>query len=142
MNDLHEIRRGALLAICQFDAGRDDDEASVRGGLEATEVPSHLVDAAMTLASDAWNARAETDEVTGPLMTEWPVHRQPCVDRSIIRLAAWEIRSERTPPRVAIDEAVELAREFSTEDSPRFVNGVLDRYWHGLGSSPAVEQTD
>ncbi len=142
MNDLHEIRRGALLAMCQFDAGRDDDAESVREGIAAAEVPPQLLDAAMSLATDAWNARTATDDATGPLMTEWPIHRQPCVDRSIIRLAAWEIRSDRTPPRVAIDEAVELAREFSTEDSPRFVNGVLDRYWHGLETPPAVEQMD
>ncbi|MDP7029072.1 MAG: transcription antitermination factor NusB [Phycisphaerales bacterium] len=142
MNDLHEIRRGALLALCQFDAGGDDDMASVRAGLAAVDVPPQLIDAAMALAEDAWGARTETDEATGPLMTEWPIHRQPRVDRSLIRLAAWEIRSKRTPPRVVIDEAVELAREFSTEDSPRFVNGVLDRYWHGLETPPPVEQLD
>jgi N utilization substance protein B len=142
MNDLHEIRRGALLAMCQFDAGRHDDADSVRDGLEAANVESRLIDAAMVLAEDAWSAREETDSTTKVLMSEWPIHRQPVVDRAVIRLAAWEIRSGRVPPRVAIDEAVELAREFSTEKSPSFVNGVLDRYWHGLNVKPPVEHAD
>lgn len=128
MNDLHEIRRGALLAICQFDAGREDEPETIRDGLLAGEVPEQLVDAATALAVDAWNGRAESDAVIGDLATDWPMHRQPCVDRALLRLAAWELRSGRVPPAVAIDEAVELAREFSTEHSPSFVNGVLDAY--------------
>lgn len=142
MNDLHVIRRGALLALCQFDAGRADDMESVREGLRGTDIEERLLDAAISLAEDAWGGRAESDATTKLLMSEWPIHRQPIVDRSIIRLAAWEIRSGRVAPRIAIDEAVELAREFSTEQSPRFVNGVLDRYWHGLTPPPPVEQVD
>ena len=50
----------------------------------------------------------------------------PAVDRAILRIAVWEIRhNPEVPARVAIDEAVELAKELSTDDSPRFVNGVL-----------------
>jgi len=49
------------------------------------------------------------------------------IDRLILRMAAWELRHcDETPPAVVIDEAVELARTFSTDDSVRFVNGVLD----------------
>ena len=49
------------------------------------------------------------------------------VDRNILRLAYFEMASGQTPPKVAINEAVELAREFSTQKSPAFVNGVLDK---------------
>jgi transcription antitermination protein NusB len=57
---------------------------------------------------------------------EWTVDRMPAVDRAILRVAAWEILyNESVTTAVAIDEAVELARDLSTEDSPRFVNGVL-----------------
>jgi N utilization substance protein B len=128
VNDLHEIRRGALLAICQFDAGREDEPESIRDGLLAGDVPEQLVDAATALAVDAWKGRAESDSVIADLATDWPIHRQPSVDRALLRLAAWELRSGRVPAAVAIDEAVELAREFSTEHSPSFVNGVLDAY--------------
>ena len=48
------------------------------------------------------------------------------MDRSLIRLAVWEMTSTDTPPKVVIDEAIEMAKAFSTENSPAFVNGVLD----------------
>ena len=57
---------------------------------------------------------------------EWTVDRMPAVDRAILRIGAWEILyNDDVTTAVAIDEAVELARDLSTEDSPRFVNGVL-----------------
>ena len=57
---------------------------------------------------------------------QWPPKRMPAVDRAILRLGAWEILNTPVPPKVAIDEAIEISRAFSTSDSPRFVNGVLD----------------
>jgi|TARA_B100001971_G_C18138988_1_gene509286 N utilization substance protein B len=135
VNDLHEIRRGALLAICQFDAGRDDEPDTVRDGLLAGGVPERLLEPATELANDAWTGRTESDAVIATLAADWPIHRQPCVDRGLLRLAAWEMRSGRVPTAVAIDEAIELAREFSTEDSPAFVNGVLDAYRQHLEAS-------
>ena len=55
-----------------------------------------------------------------------PPRRQPGVDRALLRLATWELTRGETPPKVAIDEAIELAKQFSTEQSASFVNGVLD----------------
>lgn len=56
----------------------------------------------------------------------WAIPRMPVVDRNILRLATYELLHERTPPAVVIDEAVSLAKRLSTEDSGRFVNGVLE----------------
>lgn len=56
----------------------------------------------------------------------WRLERLPAVDRNILLLATYEIRWGGTPPRVAINEALELAKKFSTEDSAAFINGVLD----------------
>lgn len=59
---------------------------------------------------------------------EWTLERMPAVDRAILRLATWEILyNDEVTPAVAIDEAVELAADLSTDDSPKFVNGVLGR---------------
>ncbi|MDO5501780.1 MAG: transcription antitermination factor NusB [Actinomycetia bacterium] len=58
----------------------------------------------------------------------WAMERMPAVDRAILRLGAWEVLySEDVPEPVAISEAVALAKEISTDDSPKFVNGVLGR---------------
>ena len=56
----------------------------------------------------------------------WRMERMPAVDRNILRLAVFEMTSEKTPAAVVIDEALELARKFSSEESVQFVNGVLD----------------
>ena len=56
----------------------------------------------------------------------WKIARMPTVDRNILRLAVYELLHTETPPAVAIDEALELARKFSGEESVHFVNGVLD----------------
>jgi N utilization substance protein B len=70
--------------------------------------------------------RAELDRRLVAVARNWRLERMAHVDRNLLRLAAWEILFGGTPPAVAIDEAVELAREFGDDASPRFVNGVLD----------------
>jgi len=82
---------------------------------------------ALAMAAAAWNGRAAADPWVERLAPQWPPRRQPGVDRSILRLAVWELTGNTgTPPKVVIDEAIELAKEFSTEQSPAFINGVLD----------------
>src|SRR5258708_7711992 len=70
---------------------------------------------AMEMADGAWNARQKSDQWLERLAPQWPPRRQPGVDRSILRLAVWEMTTANTPPKVVIDEAIELAKEFSTE---------------------------
>ncbi len=67
----------------------------------------------------------EADGAIGPLLQGWTLERMPTIDRLILRMANYELRYEGTPPAVVMDEAVELAKKFSTEDSGRYVNGVL-----------------
>ena len=80
----------------------------------------------LKMAADAWNGRKTADEWIERLAPQWPPKRQPGVDRSILRLGVWELTASQTPPKVVIDSAIELAKSFSTEQSPAFVNGVLD----------------
>lgn len=82
--------------------------------------------AAMDMAQQTWSQRELIDVQVERVAPDWPPRRQPGVDRNLIRLAVWEITSGRTPPKVAIDEAIDVARTYSTEQSPAFVNGVLD----------------
>lgn len=68
----------------------------------------------------------ESDERITPLLEGWTIERLPTIDRLLLRMAAFELRHRpQTPRPVIINEAVELAKRFSTEDSGRFVNGVL-----------------
>ena len=82
----------------------------------------------MTLV-EGYAAHAERiDELIAQYAVGWPLDRMPVVDRNILRLGAFElIWEDGTPDAVVLDEAVRLAREFSTDESPSFVNGLLGR---------------
>jgi N utilization substance protein B len=81
---------------------------------------------AVQWAGGAWEQREIADQRIERLAPQWPPRRQPAVDRSILRLAVWELTNTQTPPKVVLDEAIEMAKHFSTEQSAAFVNGVLD----------------
>jgi transcription antitermination protein NusB len=70
-------------------------------------------------------SKADVDAVLEAHSRGWPLDRVAPLERSILRLAVWEIQSEATPPEVAIDEAVRLAKRYSTDEAGAFVNGVL-----------------
>jgi len=72
--------------------------------------------------------RDAIDEQITMFAKDWSLQRMPAVDRALLRMGAWEILyNDEVPTAVAIDEAVELAKEFSTDDSGSFVHGVLAR---------------
>ncbi|MGR8011654.1 transcription antitermination factor NusB [Streptomyces hypolithicus] len=69
------------------------------------------------------------DDLIATYSVDWPIDRMPVVDRNILRLSTYElVWVDETPDAVAIDEAVQLAKEFSTDDSPSFINGLLGRF--------------
>ncbi|MEU4351409.1 transcription antitermination factor NusB [Streptomyces sp. NPDC023838] len=72
---------------------------------------------------------ARIDDLISTYSVDWTLDRMPVVDRNILRLGTYElVWEDETPDAVAIDEAVQLAKEFSTDDSPAFVNGLLARF--------------
>ncbi len=70
---------------------------------------------------------AQSDAILAPLLEGWTIDRLPTIDRIVLRMSVFEMHHLPTPRPVVINEAVELAKKFSTEDSGRFVNGVLSR---------------
>ncbi|MGR4009663.1 transcription antitermination factor NusB [Leucobacter sp. 1207-22] len=72
--------------------------------------------------------RDQIDDLISTYAQGWTIERMPNVDRAVLRLAAWEIlHNPEVPTAVAIDEAIELVKNYSTDDSSRFVNGVLGK---------------
>ncbi len=123
-----EIRRLAFQVLFQLDARGAADPAGIRESLDGLEgYPPKDRDKAFELGSAAYAARAEADRELLALAPAWPAHRQAAADRAILRLAWFEMTSGAAAPKVAVNEAVELAKEFSTDRSPAFVNGVLDK---------------
>ncbi len=72
--------------------------------------------------------REEIDEIISTYAQGWTLERMPAVDRALLEIGTWEILyNDDVPDKAAIDEAVSLARQFSTDDSPKFVSGLLSR---------------
>lgn len=105
--------------------GERDVELGTRIASEAGDDPE-IRSGAIEMADGTWAQRETIDAWAERLAPQWPPRRQPGVDRNIIRLAIWELTNAATPPKVVIDEAIEMAKKFSTEQSPAFINGVLD----------------
>lgn len=83
---------------------------------------------ALEIVDGVTDHREEIDELISSYAQGWTIDRMPNVDRAILRLSSWEILyNDEVPAPVAINEAVGLAKGYSTEDSSRFVNGVLAR---------------
>lgn len=86
-----------------------------------------------TLVEGVSSNKAALDALIEEYSDNWVVDRMAVVDRNILRIAAWELKySGDVPFKVAIDEAVELAKRYSAEDSSAFINGVLDKMRKGL----------
>lgn len=121
-------RRIALQALYQLDVqGQDFLVQQLHDFVNESHEDPKVRETALAMARSAWEFHATADQWFARIADKWSVHRMATVDRNVLRLGAWEItHSPLTPPKVALDEALLLAREFSTADSVAFVNGILD----------------
>lgn len=140
MSVSRDIRRCALQAMYQFDAGSEDSPGIVQESLAQSPGDAQTHKRGFDLARAAWDAREHADHDITAITPEWPMYRQPMLDRNILRLAHYEMTAGGTPAKVAINEAVELAKEFSTEKSPLFINGVLDRIYRRRRAASSVAE--
>jgi transcription antitermination protein NusB len=118
-------REQALQALYSMDVGRREPAEVL------TDVIGDSADAqhrtfVRELVLGTLEYRQEADRIVSPLLEGWALERLPTIDRLLLEMGTYELRRcAGTPAAVAINEAVELAKRFSTEDSGRFVNGVL-----------------
>lgn len=134
----HRAREAAVQMLYQWEVGRVS-MAEVRQTFwehrPVGEVP--MTDAlqafATTLAVGVADEYATLDPLIGEAAEHWRIERMNVLDRLILRLAVYEfLRQPATPSKVVINEALELARTFSTDDAVRFINGILDAIRRGL----------
>jgi len=128
-------RRQALQALYAVGVGhRDAAEAidEIVGASASSEHRAFVRD----LVLGTIEFTSEADAMIGPLLEGWTIERLPSIDRSLLRMGTFELGTRpQTPAAVVINEAVELAKKFSTEDSGRFVNGVLSAIARAYASS-------
>ncbi len=117
----------ALQALYEIDSvAHTANEVIDRYIKENEALEGNTADFFRTLVTQTFRSRATLDRLISEHAPEWPVDELAIIDRGILRMALWELAlSENTPLKVAINEAVELAKRFGSDSAPRFVNGVL-----------------
>ncbi len=115
-----------MQALYELDASRHPANASLTARIEAIRLPDSAAAYAKELLDGVLGQLEEIDEMITSLAPNWPIHQLASVDRNVLRVAIFEIISGvDTPPKVAVNEAIEIAKAFGSESSPKFVNGVL-----------------
>jgi N utilization substance protein B len=118
---LYEVDMVAHLPGVVFQQRLEDERIEGRVPLD-----EDLVEFARQIVAGVSVLTAKLDHTIERYAPEWPFDQIASIDRNILRMAAWEFAvSRQTPLKVAINEAVELAKEFGSDSAPRFVNGVL-----------------
>lgn len=126
MSAKHKVRELAMQLLFVWDANGACDLESAPQVIQQRGEDGQINQKAISMAQAVWEARPLADACVERLAPQWPIRRLAAVDRAVLRMAIWELTSSDTPPKVVIDEAIELAKEYSTELSSGFVNGVLD----------------
>jgi N utilization substance protein B len=131
MSRRSRAREVVLQLLYQDDLNPDrqlsKDDEFIRSRLHGNE---ELCTFAKSLLSGVRRNRGELDGMLSQRADNWSLERMAATDRNVLRLGAYEILYAETPPRVAINEAVDLAKRFGAKQSAQFVNGVLDRFLH------------
>lgn len=123
-------RQIAFQVLYQEDLNPGTDPEVGDGLLRRRLKPPELLAFARMLVAGARRHRVELDEAIQRVAANWSLQRMSATDRNALRLGAYELLHTDTPQRVAIDEAIELAKRFGTAQSAAFVNGILDRLMH------------
>ncbi len=121
-----KARELALQSLYETDVAGHDPRAALERLIDEERLSGRLAEFARTLLNGVLANLREIDHLIEKTAPAWPLEQVAAVDRNILRLAIFEILIDnRVPMRAAINEAVELAKEFGGEASPKFVNGVL-----------------
>jgi N utilization substance protein B len=107
------------------------------------ESPEKIKAFSSTLVEGAWNNRKQIDTIIGSCAENWSLERISRVDKSILRMAVYELMYCRDiPPKVAINEAIDLGKFFGSENSGAFINGVLDAIYAKMRENDTDQYTE
>jgi N utilization substance protein B len=134
MGRRRKAREVALQFLYQLDLqGEDDPDRHAEEFWARHPVDEAGRAFAQQLVRGVKQNQAKVDAVIAQYAEHWDIERMAVVDRNILRLAVWELMaSDETPGKVAINEAIEIAKKFGTQESSRFINGILDRIYKEL----------
>src|SRR5574337_429517 len=126
MKARRKARAVALQALYETDCTTHPAEQVIEQRLEEQPLSADLDDFARRLVAGVLSCADTLDQLIHEHASEWPLDQMAIIDRNILRMAIWEFAVDRqTPLKVAINEAVELAKLYGSDSAPRFINGVL-----------------
>jgi len=126
MKSRTRARALALQVLYEIDIASHPPGDVLQHRLEEEDFSDELAEFARQIIFGVLPLAADLDRILAIYAPEWPLEQIAAIDRNILRLACWEFTVQgETPLKVAINEAVELAKLYGSESSPRFVNGVL-----------------
>jgi N utilization substance protein B len=128
-------REVALQVLFQDDVNPTDAGNDTLRFLQARLKNDELIAFARSLVDGVRRNRTELDGMLAKIAANWSLDRMAATDRNVLRLGAFEIVYSDTPNRVAINEAVELAKRYGSRHSAQFVNGILDKFLEGSRGS-------
>ena len=127
MGKRRRARELAIQVLYHLEYNPGDPEESFDAVCKSFLPPKEIRPFAKDLVLGVWRNKEDLDKLIGRASKNWRIERMSRVDRNILRMAVFEVLyMGDIPPKVSIDEAVELGKRFGTEDSGAFVNGVLD----------------
>ena len=137
MGRRRQSREAALKLLYALDITRDDVQEVVRTLWAGAMMSDDSREFTTTLVTGVIRHRHEIDACIQECSTNWSLERIGLVERNILRFAIYELCFlPDIPPNVTINEAVEVAKKYGTEEAPAFINGILDRIKHAVGQRP------
>lgn len=135
----HLARKLVLQGLYAEETGQRPAEEVAETVITSDELNARSLEFARDLFSKVREQRAASDETIARLAANWDINRMALVDKIIIRMAITELSEmPDVPVKVVLNEAIELAKEFSTAESSSFVNGILDSYVRDPSSGLSV----
>jgi transcription antitermination protein NusB len=128
----HKSRECALQMLFQWEIGHQDPGRIEDGFWRMAPAEKRTREFANELFEGTVASAGELDALVAARSENWRPERMAVIDRAILRLAAYELREAKTPPKVVLNEGIELAKKFSSEEAARFINGVLDALLRSL----------
>lgn len=140
MSGRSDARKQVMQMLFLVDQNPDADLRRIQDTFETELKNAELVDFAWTLFRGVRAVQASLDEMIRSTASNWRLERMAITDRNILRLGAYEMRHFGTPAPVVLNEAIEMAKEFGTEHSASFVNGILDKLVPVLATEESADQ--
>jgi transcription antitermination factor NusB len=139
MGKRHRARELAIQVLFQMEYTPGDPGESFDRVCESFGPPKDVRAYSREVVAGVWEKKADLDRLIRRSSKNWRMERMSRVDRNILRIAIYEVLYRKdVPPKVSIDEAVELGKQYGSEESGAFINGILDHIYNELKAEGAV----